>query len=171
VRTSSSLPPENWETGTANFEAIAGTLGALSYFYWIGKTFSGINEAESTRRAVFVAAMETIRAYEQELSQMLISGLQTIPGLRIWGITDPARMDQRVSTVSFTVEGHTPAAIAEALGNENIFVWNGNFYALEVTTTLGLEERGGLVRIGAVHYNTRAEIDCLIETLRRIVHA
>jgi len=102
---------------------------------------------------------------------MLISGLQTIPGLRIWGITDPARMDQRVSTVSFTVEGHTPAAIAEALGNENIFVWNGNFYALEVTTTLGLEERGGLVRIGAVHYNTRAEIDCLIETLRRIVHA
>ncbi|MCC7448937.1 MAG: cysteine desulfurase-like protein [Anaerolineae bacterium] len=171
VRTSSSLPPEKWETGTANFEAIAGTLGALDYFEWLGKTFGSADKPDQTRREVLMCGMEAARAYEQELSQALISGLQTIPDLRIWGITDPARLDQRVSTVSFTLDGHAPDAIAAALGNEGIYVWNGNFYALEVTTTLGLEERGGLVRIGAVHYNTRAEIDCLIETLHRIVHA
>ncbi len=171
VRTSSNLPPEKWETGTANFEAIAGTLGALDYLGWLGKAFGGADRSEQTRREVLVCGMEIARAYEQELSQALISGLQTIPGLRIWGITDPARLDQRVSTVSFTLDGHAPAAIAEALGNEDIYVWNGNFYALEVTTALGLEERGGLVRIGAVHYNTHAEIDCLIETLRRLVKA
>jgi selenocysteine lyase/cysteine desulfurase len=116
-----------------------------------------------------MAGMEAARRYERELSRALISGLQTISGLRIWGITDPARLDERVPTVSFTLEGHSPDAVAEALGREGIYVWNGNFYAPEVTTTLGLEASGGMVRIGAVHYNTQAEIERLIDVLCRLM--
>ncbi len=170
VRTSSDEPPEKWETGTPSFEAIAGTLGALDYFGWVGKTFGGSMESAS-RRQTLVAGMETVRAYEQELSQQLISQLQSVPGLHIWGITDPNRLDQRVSTVSFTIDNRDPADIAKALGDKGIYVWNGNFYALEVTTTLGLESRGGLVRVGAVHYNTHEEINQLIEALCQIVEA
>src|SRR5260221_10570598 len=115
--------------------------------------------------------METVRAYEQELSKQLISQLQSVPGLHIWGITDPNRLDQRVSTVSFTIDNRDPADIAKALGDKGIYVWNGNFYALEVTTTIGLESRGGLVRVGAVHYNTHEEINQLIEALCQILEA
>ena len=103
VRTSDNLPPDKWETGTPSFEAIAGTLGALEYFGWVGKTFGGASNS-SSRRQMLVAGMETAHAYEQELSKQLIGQLQTVPGLRIWGITDPNQLDHRVSTVSFTIE-------------------------------------------------------------------
>jgi cysteine desulfurase family protein (TIGR01976 family) len=168
VRTSSDVPPEKWETGTPSFEAIAGTLGALDYFAWGGKNFGGATQPNLSRRQILIAGMEAIRAYEQELSQLIISQLQTIPGLHIWGITDPACLHERVSTISFTLDNHHPAEIAQALGDQGIYVWNGNFYALELTTTLGVEAHGGLVRVGAVHYNTHEEINRLIEMLQQI---
>jgi selenocysteine lyase/cysteine desulfurase len=109
--------------------------------------------------------MAAIHTCGQELCQQLVAGLQEISGLRIYGITDPARFDQRVSTVSFTLEGLTPNQVARRLNEANIFVWDGNFYALAVTTRLGLEEHGGLVRVGVVHYNTAEEVDTLLGVL------
>ena len=102
-------------------------------------------------------------AYEETLSAKLISGLQDIDGVTIQGISDPDAMDRRVPTVSFTHDKHHPEAIAKALGQRNIFVWNGHNYGLEPAKALGLLEGGGVVRVGAVHYNTIEEID---ETLR-----
>jgi selenocysteine lyase/cysteine desulfurase len=110
-----------------------------------------------------------IEAYESPLAQRLVSGLESVPGLRVYGITDTAQMSDRLPTVSFTVEKHDPRDVAERLGRAGIYVWDGNFYAQAVTERLGLEERGGLVRIGAVHYNTEDEVDRLVETLRREV--
>ncbi|MBX3081746.1 MAG: cysteine desulfurase-like protein [Anaerolineae bacterium] len=168
VRTSSPLPPDKWETGTPNFEGNVGMLGALDYFEWLADHATGGKSASLSLRERYVTAMTEIGRYEQELSCRLCEGLQTIPGLKIWGITDPARMDQRVATVSFTMDGKDPADIARALDKQGIYAWNGNFYALEVTTTLGIEDKGGLLRIGAVHYNTPAEVDRLLEVLRKV---
>jgi cysteine desulfurase family protein (TIGR01976 family) len=166
VRTSSKVPPEKWETGTQNFEGIAGVLGALEYFAWVGDQSSGTQAGPITMRERYTAAMTEIARYEHDLSCRLCEGLGAIPSVKVWGITDPARMGERVATVSFTMEGRHPRQIAEYLNDNGIYVWNGNFYALEVTTTLGLEERGGLVRVGAVHYNTAAEVMRLLEALR-----
>ena len=84
----------------------------------------------------------------------------------IYGIIDPDRSSQRVPTVSCTLGetqlGLTPQQIARRLDQDNIFVWDGNFYALAVTERLGLEDRGGLLRIGLVHYNTTKEVDILL---------
>jgi cysteine desulfurase family protein (TIGR01976 family) len=168
VRTSSPLPPDKWETGTPNFEGNVGMLGALDYFEWLAEQATDGKSAAMSLRERYVTAMTEIGRYEQELSCRLCEGLQTIPGLKIYGITDPACMDQRVATVSFTMDGKNPVDITRALDKHGIYAWNGNFYALEVTTTLGIEERGGLVRIGAVHYNTTEEVDRLIEVLRTI---
>jgi selenocysteine lyase/cysteine desulfurase len=112
--------------------------------------------------------MTASNQYEQELSCRLCEGLSEIPGVKIYGITDPARMSERVATISFTVEGKDPQLVAQKLNEHGIYVWNGNFYALEVTTTLGLEDRGGLVRVGAVHYNTMEEVNRLLEVLPSI---
>jgi selenocysteine lyase/cysteine desulfurase len=109
--------------------------------------------------------MATIRTYETALCKRLILGLQEIPGLRIHGITDAAKLNRRVPTVSFTLEGMSPQEIALRLAEANIFVWNGNFYALAVTERLGLEEQGGLLRVGLVHYNTAEEVDYLLDVL------
>lgn len=170
VRPAGNEPPDKFETGTQSFEAIAGTLGALEYLTWLGNAF-GSEYSEQYRNSyqgralALKQAMAAISAYELELNHSLLEGLAAIPGVQLRGITSPHKLDQRVPTFSFTMEGKTPAAIAESLANKGINVWNGNFYALAVTERLGVEEQGGLLRVGAVHYNTQAEIDTLVEAL------
>jgi selenocysteine lyase/cysteine desulfurase len=88
--------------------------------------------------------------------------------LRVYGLTDPHKLDQRVPTFSFRLGDKHPLEIAKALAAENIYVWDGNYYALEVTTRLGLEESGGMVRVGAAHYNTVDEVKRLGEALKKI---
>ncbi len=95
-------------------------------------------------------------------------GLQAIPGITIYGITDTQRFDERVPTVSFRMKGYTPQEIAQRLGDEGIFVWDGNYYAISVTERLGVEEDGGMVRVGIVHYNTIEEVERLLAVLENL---
>ena len=105
---------------------------------------------------------------EFELSRTLIEAVQAVPGTHIHGLTDMKRLDERVPTVSFTLEGQHPQAIAEALGKEGFYVWDGNYYALAVTERLGVEASGGMVRVGGVHYNTLDEVARFGEALQKI---
>jgi cysteine desulfurase family protein (TIGR01976 family) len=176
VRPASNQPPDKFETGTQSFESIAGVLGAIEYFTWIGTTF-GQEFAEryqdhfNGRRLVLKQAMAAIEAYEIELNKALLKGFSTIPGLHVWGITDLDYMNQRVPTFSFTLKGWRPRAVAQALDKKNIYVWDGNYYALAVMERLGLEEQGGMVRVGAVHYNTREEVAQLVGALQKVITA
>ncbi len=170
VRPASDAPPHKWETGTQSFESIAGVRGALSYLEWVGRTFGGIRGtgALGTRRAALRAAMESIRECESGLSAALREGLSSIPGLCIRGIVDASRMTCRVPTFSFTMRDRHPKKICQALDAAGISAWDGNYYAPEVTRRLGLEGSGGMVRVGAVHYNTLAEVQRLVDALRAI---
>ena len=164
VRPAHDEPPHKFETGTQSFESIAAVHGALEYLEELGRRTTD-GEAP-TRRERLVAAMTTIKAYEQSLSRALIEGLSSIRGLHIWGITDLAQLDRRVPTVSFTLDGWAPRDAAAALDRHGIYVWDGNYYALAVMDRLGLEDTGGMVRVGAVHYNTLEEIDALVAAVR-----
>ena len=163
VRPAGDAPPDKFETGTQSFEAMAGTAAVVDYLASVGRRYGGA--PEQGRRAELVAAMGAIRAYERELCLRLVAGLESIPGLQIFGITDPERFEQRVPTVSFRMEGLTPHEISRRLDEANIFAWAGNFYALAVTRRLDVEEEGGLLRIGLVHYNTAEEVDTLLGVL------
>jgi cysteine desulfurase family protein (TIGR01976 family) len=149
------------ETGTGNHEGYAGTLAAVEYLADIGR-WAG------SRRERIVAGMTAIRAYEMELYRRLVDGLEAIPGLRLYGITDHGAFERRTPTAALTINGHDPAAVATRLGDEGIAVWHGDFYATGLIDRLGLLERGGVVRIGLTHYNTAAEVDRLVEALARI---
>jgi selenocysteine lyase/cysteine desulfurase len=94
--------------------------------------------------------------------------LEETPGLIIYGLRDPQRLEERVPTFAFTMEGFTPRQVAEELGKRDIYVWDGNYYAISVTESLGLEDSGGMVRVGPVHYNTVEEIHRFGEVLREI---
>jgi cysteine desulfurase family protein (TIGR01976 family) len=161
VRPAHNEPPHKFETGTQSFESIAGVHGALEYFESLGEGAS--------RRQRLVAALKAIKEYEKSLSRALIAGLSAIKGLHIWGITDPAQLDRRVPTVSFTLDGWHPRDVAAALDKRNIYVWDGNYYALAVTERLGLENKGGMVRVGAAHYNTLDEVARLIAAVKALV--
>jgi selenocysteine lyase/cysteine desulfurase len=114
--------------------------------------------------------MEASRAYESTLIAPLIEGLHSA-GVEVRGITDPTRFKERCPTVSFTMAGHHPQAIAAFLGERGINVWDGDYYAYELVRGLGLAEAGGMVRVGLVHYNTLAEIERLVDALSELVRA
>jgi selenocysteine lyase/cysteine desulfurase len=112
--------------------------------------------------------MGAIRAYELDLYRRLADGLEAIPGLTLYGITDRARFDERTPTAALRIDGVAPRAVAEALGADGIAVWDGDFYATGLIERLGLTDTGGVVRIGLTHYNTAAEVDRLVAALGRI---
>jgi selenocysteine lyase/cysteine desulfurase len=126
---------------------------------------SGLYEG---RRRELKQAMNTIRAYERPLFTYMLEEIQKIPGITVYGITNPKEFGTRCPTLAFTREGFTPRAIATYLGDKGIFVWDGNYYAVSVTERLGLEGSGGMVRVGLVHYNTQEEIDRLLTALREM---
>jgi cysteine desulfurase family protein (TIGR01976 family) len=164
---------DRFETGTASFEAIAGTLAATDYLRDVGRSYGDVTGAPgaataSERRRELVAAMVAIAAYERELVTRLIDGLEVIGGVTIHGITDRARFASRVPTVSISIEGVHPRAAAEALGRDGIYTWDGDFYATGLIERLGVAESGGVLRLGLVHYNTAAEVDRTLEALARI---
>ncbi len=163
VRPASEAPPGKFETGTQLHENIVGTLGAIEYLAGLAGS-----EASGDQRHDLDEAVRRIGVYERRLTDHLIDSLQAIRRLRIYGITGPAQREARVPTVSFTVEGRNPRAVAEHLGKDGIYVWDGNFYAPAVTERLELENQGGLIRVGLVHYNTDDEIDRLIGSLKAL---
>jgi cysteine desulfurase family protein (TIGR01976 family) len=136
VRPAPDEPPHSWETGTVNLEGIAGTAAAIAYLQTLG--------------------MDAVAAFERGLAERLLTGLAAIDGVTVYGTPDLGR---RVPTAAFNVAGRGPAEVSAALAERDIFVWDGNYYALELMQRLGLEGSGGAVRVGAVHYNTPAEID------------
>jgi cysteine desulfurase family protein (TIGR01976 family) len=174
VRPASNELPYRYETGTQNHEGIAGVLGAIEYFEWIGKEFGSeyeqnfVEDGFSGRVLTLKKAMTAIGAYEQELNQALLSTLGFVPGLTLYGPSDPRKTDERVATFAFRLEGIHPRKVAEELGKRDIYVWDGHYYAINVTERLGLEESGGMVRVGATHYNTIKEVRKLGEALTEI---
>ncbi|MFN2145474.1 MAG: cysteine desulfurase-like protein [Anaerolineales bacterium] len=166
VRPASDLPPGKFETGTGNFEGIAGVLGALDYYAWVGREFG--SPADDSRQSLLRAGMATARTYEESLSKALLIRLQAIPEVTIYGQDDAGDVSQRVPTVAINLKGKHPEQVAQSLAERGIYVWSGNYYALSVTERLGVEDSGGMVRIGAAQYNTLEEIERLGTALEKI---
>jgi selenocysteine lyase/cysteine desulfurase len=118
------------------------------------------------RRQALLNAMHTVQRYERWMAEHLVLGLLDIPAVKFYGIRETPRFDCRTPTVAIRLGDAHPRAVAEYLAHKGIFVWDGNYYALSVTERLAVEESGGMVRIGLVHYNTVQEVDRLIEALR-----
>jgi len=174
VRPATNELPGKFETGTQNHEGIAGVLGAIEYFEWVGKTFGDEDQDRLRegnyhgRRLELKKAMLAIHAYEQGLSRALLSALESVPGLHLYGLSDPNRLEDRVATFSFRLKDLHPRKVAEQLAEQEIYVWDGNYYALNITERLGVEDSGGMVRVGAAHYNTLEEVERLKEALLKI---
>ena len=166
VRPCSDHTPDKWESGTQVHELIAGIGAAVEYIAGVGKHS---DPSMQSRRGALAAAYRTTVAHEARLIWRLIEGLQAIPGLKIYGITDPNRSAERCSTLSFRIEGRHPNEIAKYLGDRGIFTWDGNYYALNLSERLGVESKGGMVRIGLVQYNTMDEVERLLLALRNFV--
>lgn len=168
VKPAPRTSPEKLETGTKNHEGIAGLVGAFEYLAELGGVAQLEGQPQAAVRAALLAAMHGIRAYELELGAQLLAGLSKLPGVRLYGLAQSAELAQRVPTFGFTLAGVDNSLVAQRLASEGIFVWAGHHYALTLMERLGLAERGGVIRVGAVHYNTFAEVERLLGALSAI---
>jgi cysteine desulfurase family protein (TIGR01976 family) len=170
VRPNTDEIPNCWEWGTLNHEGIAGIKACVEYWEELGRR---AKPEVTTRRGAILAAHEAIHGHERKMMEKMIAGLLAIPGLKLYGITDPRRFEnrfeERCATFVVRIEGHTPLELATKLGERGFFTWDGNYYALNLTEQLDVERLGGFLRIGLVHYNTMEEVERLLTTLREIV--
>ncbi len=163
VRPNTDEVPGRWEMGTLNHECIAGITACVDYLAELGSkavvpTTDDQRLTTRSRRDLLRSAYRAIQSHERELSLRMLHGLADIAGLRLYGISDPARLAERCPTFAIRIEGRHPAELAKSLGERGIFTWDGNYYALNLTERLGVERDGGFLRIGFVHYNTEEEV-------------
>jgi cysteine desulfurase family protein (TIGR01976 family) len=159
VRPAADHLPDAFETGTQNHEGFAGWVAAVDYL-------AGLAPDVADRRAALSEAFAgAIVPWEAELSRRFLEGIDRIPEVRLFGIADVERIGERTPTFAIRVGDRHPAETAKALAERGVFVWDGNYYALELMERLGLEDSGGAVRIGFTHYNTLDEVDRVLEEL------
>ncbi|HEY6304762.1 MAG TPA: cysteine desulfurase-like protein [Terriglobales bacterium] len=186
VRPNTDNIPNCWEWGTLNHECIAGIEACVDYWEELGRRVeTGLAPSETrqalplqqgrakpavtTRRAAILAAHEAIHLHERKMMEKMIAGLLAIPGLKLYGISDPRRFEERCATFGVRVEGHTPLELATKLGERGFFTWDGNYYALNLAEQLDVERLGGFLRIGLAHYNTTEEVERLLAALQEVV--
>lgn len=165
VRPAPNDLPGKWMTGTQNHEGIAGTLAAIDYLADLGRTVQG--DTSLDRRTALDRAFEAIFQHEQRLAVRFQAGVDRLPQFQSFGITGVERFHERVPTFSIRHRTLPSIEVARRLAAAGVYAWHGNFYALPLTETLGVEP-AGLVRIGMLHYNTLEEVDYALEVLRTI---
>jgi len=157
--------PDRFEFGTLSFELLAGVTGAVDHLAALADAGDGAdagNAGTGTRRARLIESLSAAQAYEMTLFAQLVDGLAEIDSVRMC----PAPAD-RCPTVAFRVGDQDPARTAELLGDEGICVFSGDYYAYEYFQATGLRDTGGAVRASIYHYTTAAEVDLLLDAVKR----
>jgi cysteine desulfurase family protein (TIGR01976 family) len=160
-------PPHVWETGTLNHEGMAGTTAAIDFIADLGERHldmagDRLPAGLQGRRRAVVAGMLACEAYERPLAKQLRAQLAAVPGVTLYG---PPEDSPRTSTVSFTLDGFQAGQVCRALGERGLFTWDGDFYARRLVELLGLQPRGGLVRVGLAPYTTAGELERLVNAV------
>ena len=167
VRPAKDVAPNRWENGTPSFETWNGMRACLDYWERIGQEYGSADlPGYQGARLNMKRALLAVQDYERELAIELIDGLRAIRGVSVAGIVERERMSLRVPTVAMVKEGKSPAEIASILAAEHIYVWSGDYYAVEIMERLSRPQ--GMVRIGIGQYNTRAEIQRLLNLIESI---
>lgn len=161
VEPATDVGPGRFETGTQSFEGLAGVIAAVKYLAQWGKQGDSL-------RAQLVDSYQQYNQHESAINERFMTRLSELEGVNLLGRT-AADSRLRTPTFALTFDNHTPEQIAKQLGERNICVWNGHFYALGLVRQLDIESKGGVVRIGFMHYNTLEEVDTLFDELKRIL--
>ena len=158
LRTQMQNAPYRIERGTLNHAALAGVSEAVNFLASFG-------EGNSTREKI-VSGMSVIQNHERSLAQQLYLGLREMDGVDMYG--PPLKETQRAPTLSFTVENKRPADLCKSLAEHGICAWDGHFYAIRAVEVLGLMGQGGVTRMGIAVYNTKEEIEYVINTMNQL---
>ena len=161
VEPATNIGPGRFETGTQSFEGLAGVIAAVKYLAQWG--YDG-----DPLRTRLEDSFKQFNQHESAISERFLTRLAELKGVKLWGRKD-ADSSLRTPTFALTFDDISPEYVARKLGERNVCVWNGHFYAMGLVRQLNLEVSGGVVRIGFMHYNTLQEVDVLFDELKAIL--
>ncbi|ALO43551.1 cysteine desulfurase-like protein [Pseudoalteromonas phenolica] len=164
VEPAKDVIPGRWETGTQSFEGLAGLIAAIDYI----ASLSDLPES-TPRRERLAQAFAHTKEHEMALSAYFLKRLADFPQIRLYGIEDESRLAERTPTFALTFEGLAPREVSAFLGKQHMCVWDGNFYAQGLCEQLGVMDKGGVVRIGCMHYNTIEELEKLFSVFEALL--
>ncbi len=159
-------PPYKIEAGTFVYENVAGMSAAVDYFEALGRDLSPPG-APQTPRAHIETAMGAIQAYEQVLSRELLAVLAAVDAT-VYGVSDPAKVAERVPTICFNLGDRDPAKVVERMAEADFGIRDGHMYAPRLMARLGLSMDRGALRVSLVHYNTVEEVRRWGEVLKQV---
>lgn len=159
VEPATDTGPGRFETGTQSFEALAGFIASVDYIASWGT-------GDSLRKKL-TSAMAQFGQHEEQISRYFLERLSCYEDLTLYGVGQSCHK-KRTPTFAITSSKYTPELMAKTLGEQNICVWNGHFYAIGLIEQLGLKDSGGVLRVGFMHYNTLEEVDAFFDALEKI---
>lgn len=157
VEPATDVGPGRFETGTQSFEGLAGVTAAVDYLAQWGTPGASLRQRLQESFADY-------HRHEENLCRYFLQRLQQIDDVQLYG-SPQADCQRRTPTFALTFKRHVPEQVARRLGRHNICVGSGHFYAQGLIQRLNLQDSGGVLRIGMMHYNTLQEIDTLFELL------
>ena len=158
--------PYKLQPGNVNYELSYGCIGISDYLEAVGTALGAQGDVRSRMQHAF----DAFERHEDALAQQLLAYLRGKAGVRIIGRTHTGD-GLRVPTVSFVVRGAMSESIVLHTDRFGIGIRFGDFYAKRLIEALGLQARGGVVRVSIAHYNTPAEMDHLIKHLDAAIDA
>ncbi len=168
IRPAPNKIPGKWMNGAQAFEIVTGAKASIEYLAQVGKENPSYQKAypDFTGRQLDIhAGMAAIADYESTLTWKFINEIKKRPQFTLWGIDDEKDKMQRVPTIAVSLGNEPSDKIAKYLAENNIYIWSRSVYSISLSERLGLEQTGGFIRVGFVHYNTPEEIDTLLEAL------
>jgi selenocysteine lyase/cysteine desulfurase len=161
------VPPYKIEVGTFPYENVAGMNAAVKYLESIGRRM--LAGDTHSRREQIAAAMAGIKDYELVLSREMIAVLKRL-GATIYGVSDETRLEGRVPTICFNLDGITPQEFAAEMGKAGVGLRDGHMFAPRLMKRLGLSMEAGAIRVSLVHYNKTEEISRFEDIAKRILN-
>lgn len=158
--------PYKLQPGNVNYELSYGCIGISDYLEAVGTALGAQGDVRSRMQHAF----DAFEQHEDALAEQLLAYLRGKAGVRIIGRTHTGD-GLRVPTVSFVVRGAMSESIVLHTDRFGIGIRFGDFYAKRLIEALGLQARGGVVRVSIAHYNTPAEMDHLIKHLDAAIDA
>lgn len=169
LRPSSDNVPERFELGTLPYELLAGTSAAVDFLAGLvppredpigpgTRPVGAGNSSDKQMRPRLQRSITGLIDHEETMFARLTDGLSALDGVRLLG--SPSR---RTPTAAFLVDRYSPSEVAAFLGERNVGVGGGHFYAIEAVEAAGVSD--GVVRAGIAPYTNEADIDRLLDGL------
>jgi selenocysteine lyase/cysteine desulfurase len=152
-----SVVPERFEFGTLPYEIMEGVTASIDYVAGLDASASG------SRREKIVTSMRALAEYEEGIFDYLENQLKALSGITLYG-----HAQKRTPTVYFNVKGYEGKDVHQALAAKKVNAPASNFYALEVSRSLGLGDAGA-VRAGIAPYTIKEDVDRLVNGLKELL--